>query len=47
MLLKKFMYIILSKVVDEIRKKYMDNPPIGYSKKDISKMSDDAKRHYL
>lgn len=27
--------------VDEIRKKYMDNPPIGYSKKDISKMSDD------
>ena len=32
--------IILSKV-DEIRKKYMDNPPIGYSKNDISKMSDD------
>lgn len=27
--------------VDEIRKKYMDNPPIGYSKKDVSKMSDD------
>lgn len=26
---------------DEIRKKYLDNPPDGYSKKDISKMSDD------
>lgn len=26
--------------VDELRKKYMDNPPIGYSKNDISKMSD-------
>ena len=27
--------------VDELRKKYMDNPPDGYSKKDVSKMSDD------
>ena len=27
--------------VDELRKKYMNNPPIGYSKNDISKMSDD------
>ena len=27
--------------VDELRKKYMDNPPIGYSRKDVSKMSDD------
>ena len=25
----------------ELRKKYMDNPPIGYSRKDVSKMSDD------
>ena len=32
--------IILSKV-DELRKKYMDNPPDGYSRKDVSKMSDD------
>ena len=23
---------------NEIRKKYMDNPPDGYSKKDIAKM---------
>lgn len=32
--------IILSKA-DELRKKYMNNPPIGYSKKDVSRMSDD------
>lgn len=32
--------IILSKV-NELRKKYLDNPPIWYSKKDVSKMSDD------
>lgn len=27
--------------INELRKKYMDNPPIGYSRKDVSKMSDD------
>ncbi len=32
--------IILSKV-DELRKKYLDNPPDRYSSKDVSKMSDD------
>lgn len=29
------------KKVDELRKKYLDNPPTGYSRKDVSKMSDD------
>lgn len=27
--------------VDELRKKYLDNPPMGYSRKDVSKMSDE------
>lgn len=29
------------KKVDELRKKYLDNPPTGYSRKDVSKMTDD------
>ena len=29
------------KKVEELRKKYLDNPPTGYSRKDVSKMSDD------
>lgn len=27
--------------VDEIRKKYMNNPPEGYSRKDVARMSDE------
>ena len=27
--------------IDAVRKKYLDNPPEGYSKKDIMKMSDE------
>lgn len=33
--------MIILKKVDELRKKYLDNPPTGYSRKDVSKMTDD------
>ena len=33
--------MIILKKVEELRKKYLDNPPTGYSRKDVSKMSDD------